>query len=339
MSLTVAEQSLVGPANAHLGTSWKRSRSAAGHCGVDDQHPRVGGAVEREEAAAAVEGESLDAVVLGQGLALDRVLADQLAASRIEEDLRGRLGVAPAELVGADVDAAVARADRDRLWLAGIADAGEDPQVVDVAAAARQDGRRWHQRQQGERPPGQPCAPLASRSSHVAARVADPTVWRVLRRIGEVCAMAGLPAGRDTAQTMSRENVETFEKALDAFNRRDRTAWLAFYDPEFENVPPRSGPNPPPFGVQRKSGTSTSRSGAMGGSCVRDWRDDRRRRREAGGRGRGGGQAVAWQIERRRGCDGATGRWRRTAGQDGLRAECSPTGPKPSKPPGCRSSG
>jgi ketosteroid isomerase-like protein len=41
---------------------------------------------------------------------------------------------------------------------------------------------------------------------------------------------------------MSRENVETFHKALDAFNRRDRSAWLAFYDPEFENVPPRNWP-------------------------------------------------------------------------------------------------
>jgi ketosteroid isomerase-like protein len=41
---------------------------------------------------------------------------------------------------------------------------------------------------------------------------------------------------------MSQENVKTFHEALDAFNRRDRAAWLAFYDPEFENLPPRNWP-------------------------------------------------------------------------------------------------
>jgi ketosteroid isomerase-like protein len=41
---------------------------------------------------------------------------------------------------------------------------------------------------------------------------------------------------------MSQENVQTFHDALDAFNRRDRAAWLAFYDPEFENLPPRNWP-------------------------------------------------------------------------------------------------
>ena len=41
---------------------------------------------------------------------------------------------------------------------------------------------------------------------------------------------------------MSQENVKLFQEAMAAFNRRDRTAWLAFYDPEFENVPPREWP-------------------------------------------------------------------------------------------------
>jgi ketosteroid isomerase-like protein len=41
---------------------------------------------------------------------------------------------------------------------------------------------------------------------------------------------------------MSQKNVELVQEALAAFNRRDRTAWLAFYDPEFENVPPRDWP-------------------------------------------------------------------------------------------------
>jgi hypothetical protein len=38
---------------------------------------------------------------------------------------------------------------------------------------------------------------------------------------------------------MSQENVELFCKAIDAFNRRDRDAWLALCDPEYENAPPR----------------------------------------------------------------------------------------------------
>ena len=46
---------------------------------------------------------------------------------------------------------------------------------------------------------------------------------------------------------MSQENVETFQAALDAFNRRDKTAWLAFYEPEFENLPPRNWPESAPI--------------------------------------------------------------------------------------------
>ena len=37
---------------------------------------------------------------------------------------------------------------------------------------------------------------------------------------------------------MSRENVEVARLVLDAFNRRDRAAWLALNDPEVECVPP-----------------------------------------------------------------------------------------------------
>ncbi len=46
---------------------------------------------------------------------------------------------------------------------------------------------------------------------------------------------------------MSQENVETFREALDAFNRRDRAAWLALCDPELENVPPRGWPESEPI--------------------------------------------------------------------------------------------
>jgi ketosteroid isomerase-like protein len=41
---------------------------------------------------------------------------------------------------------------------------------------------------------------------------------------------------------MSQENVTLFREAIDAFNRRDRAAWVALCDPEYENVPPRDWP-------------------------------------------------------------------------------------------------
>jgi ketosteroid isomerase-like protein len=41
---------------------------------------------------------------------------------------------------------------------------------------------------------------------------------------------------------MSQENAEVVRQALDAFNRRDKAAWLALCDPEVENVPPRDWP-------------------------------------------------------------------------------------------------
>jgi ketosteroid isomerase-like protein len=46
---------------------------------------------------------------------------------------------------------------------------------------------------------------------------------------------------------MSQENVENLRQALDAFNRRDRAAWLALCEPEFENVPPRDWPESDPI--------------------------------------------------------------------------------------------
>jgi ketosteroid isomerase-like protein len=46
---------------------------------------------------------------------------------------------------------------------------------------------------------------------------------------------------------MSRENVEVARKALDAFDRRDRAAWLTLHDPECENFPPRDWPESDPI--------------------------------------------------------------------------------------------
>src|SRR5215211_3736753 len=41
---------------------------------------------------------------------------------------------------------------------------------------------------------------------------------------------------------MSQENVGVVRGALDAFNRRDRSAWLALVAPELEWVPPADWP-------------------------------------------------------------------------------------------------
>jgi ketosteroid isomerase-like protein len=46
---------------------------------------------------------------------------------------------------------------------------------------------------------------------------------------------------------MSQANVETLGQALDAFNRRDKAAWLAVIDPEAENFPPREWPENAPI--------------------------------------------------------------------------------------------
>src|SRR5436305_11916072 len=57
---------------------------------------------------------------------------------------------------------------------------------------------------------------------------------------------SGSPS-RDTAWPMSQENVDLAQKALDAFNQRDRTAWLALTDPEVQVVPPRDWPESNPI--------------------------------------------------------------------------------------------
>ena len=41
---------------------------------------------------------------------------------------------------------------------------------------------------------------------------------------------------------MSQENVERWREGLDAFNRRDRAAWLAACDPKVEWSPPAEWP-------------------------------------------------------------------------------------------------
>ena len=46
---------------------------------------------------------------------------------------------------------------------------------------------------------------------------------------------------------MSQENVEIVRRGLDAYNRHDRTAWLALCDPEYEAVPSADWPETDPI--------------------------------------------------------------------------------------------
>jgi ketosteroid isomerase-like protein len=46
---------------------------------------------------------------------------------------------------------------------------------------------------------------------------------------------------------MSQENVDKMRQGLDAFNRRDRAAWLALCDPEYETVPSNDWPEIEPI--------------------------------------------------------------------------------------------
>jgi ketosteroid isomerase-like protein len=46
---------------------------------------------------------------------------------------------------------------------------------------------------------------------------------------------------------MSKENAEILRQGLDAFARRDRAAWLALCDPEFETIPSSDWPETDPI--------------------------------------------------------------------------------------------
>jgi ketosteroid isomerase-like protein len=46
---------------------------------------------------------------------------------------------------------------------------------------------------------------------------------------------------------MSQENVETLQRALDAFNRRDKASWLTAVEPDVENFPPSEWPESRPL--------------------------------------------------------------------------------------------
>src|SRR5437763_10171843 len=46
---------------------------------------------------------------------------------------------------------------------------------------------------------------------------------------------------------MSQETIDAAQETLDAFNRRDRAAWLALVDPAVEVVPPRDWPESDPI--------------------------------------------------------------------------------------------
>ena len=53
--------------------------------------------------------------------------------------------------------------------------------------------------------------------------------------------------GADTGREMSEENVETIRRAVDAFNRGDRSGWLAHIDPDAVMIPAREWPENAPI--------------------------------------------------------------------------------------------
>ena len=52
---------------------------------------------------------------------------------------------------------------------------------------------------------------------------------------------------RDTARAMSQENVDRVREGFAAFNRRDKDAWLAGCDAEYESVPSPDWPEVEPI--------------------------------------------------------------------------------------------
>jgi ketosteroid isomerase-like protein len=46
---------------------------------------------------------------------------------------------------------------------------------------------------------------------------------------------------------MSQDNLDAIRRCLDAFNRRDKAAWIAVCDPEIENFPAREWPEGAPI--------------------------------------------------------------------------------------------
>ena len=61
---------------------------------------------------------------------------------------------------------------------------------------------------------------ICGRSPHVASRQRRVGITRVT------------PSARDTARAMSEENVEVVRRLIDAWNGRDREAWMALAHPD-----------------------------------------------------------------------------------------------------------
>jgi ketosteroid isomerase-like protein len=89
-------------------------------------------------------------------------------------------------------------------------------------------------------PPAKENLPTAEMTAAVWARVHG--VWWLVHqanddlRFGREAALCmesgGIDQPRDTARAMSEENVEQARKAIDALNRGDLDAWLAFLSPD-----------------------------------------------------------------------------------------------------------
>ena len=74
-------------------------------------------------------------------------------------------------------------------------------------------------------------------NSRVSDLLADRGTGAPTSEAGSRKCPDALSDPRDTARTMSQENVNLVESAIDAFNRRDLAAFLALMDPDAEFMP------------------------------------------------------------------------------------------------------
>ena len=133
---------------------------------------------------------------------------------------------------------------------------------------------------------------------------------------------------------MSEENVELVRRALEALDRRDLTTWLAVHDQDFEIVPIPHWPEPVVRGAEAAWDYYLETFNIFEGFSVADAEvtdagaDKVLVHYEYDLRGRGAAQGSTSSI----GSSPPSGRGP-SFGRSGSRSL-----PKPSKPPGCRSS-
>ena len=181
---------------------------------------------------------------------------------------------------------------------------------------------------------------LRARGKESGADVDSPIGYVAEFRNGRVSRLDDFFDPRDAlkpwgcrSRRVGRERGES-APGLDAFNRRDKAAFLALCDRTSRTFRHGIGRSPTRSGVAKLSGTSTSREPSPGKTASDAGRVHRCRERQDRGTGeearcgvRANGAGVPWSFWQV--VTSATGRH---CGSNG-----STTGPRPSKPWGCRS--